>query len=634
MRIFLLPALFLLSATAFGDNRGNGGDLVKNGGDGQVIEFRNLGLAVAEQLQNLNGTCKTLVPFSPLDLIRVIYRARIESSEEELKIGERRVEAINYPTLGRIVFHRPSFLANKNQKQFVTHEFLGLLNVADTKGEEEYGLSKFLVSLLERADCRAPVSQRKWARKWIADDQVHFLFAFPQEILRYDLTRDSQAGPLAVPSAKAARWNDQWYFGHALQVCDAGGKCLAGSQAPLPLHEFGFVGGRLVQSLLGVRDGANPFDRFYSFENLRIVNPATGGAYSLRLEARRGNQNLTPGEEFNYSLVREFHELAPNVGMAIADQYSGDSRRGFSILKMEWKERNVGKNGTLTARAEDSAVTEVRAGGDLLKLSQRFYSANNQAVPQTLFPVKAGAYVVGDEGSVFETDGLEKVAIVEGPVADVAEYGDYLIVLSAGRILVYNEKWHLQGEFTPAVSPQAIAVQGDSLRLFSMITDQKLFVDTKSVNDFFQKKRSCLMGREALARFSAREVYRVGDTEYALAAAEGCVLKRAASGPWVAWMGVQKDPAQVHFNEAGTLYLVDQRSSVRALALESRDETLLANFGDEFVKAVFRPNEIELNMHQAGRVKEYLRKVLINYDGRILKDGGFWNKYPNEISWN
>lgn len=623
-KLFLL--LTLIPQLAFaGTEGGNGGDLVGNGGDGQVIEFRNLALDVAEKLQQLNSSCQTLIPLKPLELIKSAYRARIESSEEELTLRGKRVEAINYPSQNRIIFHFPSFVANKNQRQFVIHEFLGLLNLADSRGGEEYGLSKYLIELTERPECQSLVSKRRWTKKKIYGDTVYFQFSFPGELLSYNLASESQgpATPTPIASGNFALYQNEIFYGYPRQVCTATQQCIPGSQVPLLLHDFGFQNNRLFESIMGVSDAADFFETYYNFNNLQITNPATGDSFALKLETSQSNEDKGPGEKYRYSLARSFHEISPTQSLAIADQYSGDYVSAYSLVRFDFSDNPTGISDTSVFRNQDFVAIHVRHKKDFLRVHQRFFYPTSSSIPQEVFPAQGTRFLVTDEGSVLDTQNLARVALIEAPVEDVAQYGDYSVILSAGRILVYDEQWHLQGEFTPEVAPQGLAIKGDTISLFSMLTDQELFVEKHDINDLKKKQRRCFLSREEIENFKPTESLLIEGETYALA--PGCVLK-SENGKWQAWMGMQKNPAAA-INVNNVLLVVDAKAAVHALDLKNRDETLIAKFNLDFVSAKRVDGLLELTLHHPNQAKDFFRQILLTPEGRIFGDRFFWKHH-------
>ena len=623
-KFLLLRLAFLLTLplTAFAgtENGGNGGDLVGNGGDGQVIEFRNAGLALAEKLRGLNATCQSLIPVRPLDLLNVVYRARIESSEEELKLQGRRVEAINYPSLNKIIFHSPSFVLNKNKTQFVAHEFLGLLGQADVKEGEEYGLSNFLVDLTRRPECQNQVSKRRWINKKNEGDTAYFQFGFPGEILSYNLSSESQGQSDATtgPARNFAFRDNTLYLGHHREVCTTKGSCLPGSLMPFLLHDFGLHGNRLLLSIVGFRSSEDFFETYYNYDNVQI---ATGNTtYSFQLATYPNNNSQRPGDVPRYSLARNFTYLSPDQSIALVDQYQNDSVTGFSLARFDWSP-NTAPNGKEVFRNQEIVITKVRHEDVLLTATQRFYLPTISTVPQNIFPAQSGKFVLTDDGSVFEVASLQRVAVLEAPLEDVVSYGDYTILLSAGRLLIYDQAWHLQGEFHPAVAPQGLGIKGDTIFLFSMLSDQKLFVEKQDVTEFFKKKRNCFMSAEEAKKFQPEQIVSAGAAQFAFSAAHGCVLRKEES--WKPWMGMQKNPsATLVIGE--TLFVVTKNATVYSLDLKNREETLIARFGMDFISAKTQNENLELTLHHPAHTKDFLRRVILTPTGKIAGDRWFW----------
>jgi hypothetical protein len=619
-KFFILLLALPSIALAGTENGGNGGDLVGNGGDGQVIEFRNLGLALAEKLRALNGTCQSLIPLRPLDLLNVVYRARIDSSEEELKLQGRRVEAINYPSLNKIIFHSPSFVLNKNKTQLVAHEFLGLLGQADLKDNEEYGLSKFLVELTLRPECQAPVSKRRWIKKKIEGDAVYFQFGLPGEILSYHLGTESQGPTLSAPgpARNFGFLDNTLYLGHHRQVCTASGSCLPGSLVPYLLHDFAIHGNRLLLSIVGFKSAVDFFETSYTYDNVQIASG--NSVYSFPLATHPSNNSPRPGDSPRYSLARNFTYLSPNQSIGLVDQFQNDSVTGFSLARFDWA-RNTSPNGKEVFRNQEIVITKVRHGEELLTSTQRFYMPTISTVPQNLFPAQSGKFVLTDDGSVFAVENLQRVAVLEAPVEDVVSYGEYTILLSAGRLLIYDQAWHLQGEFHPAVAPQGLGIRSDTIYLFSMLSDQKLFVEKQDVTEFFKKKRNCFLSAEEAQKFQPKQIVRAGGEEFAFSEPQGCVLRKDQG--WKPWMGMQKNPAAT-LVIGETLFVVTKNSAVYSLNLKNREETLIARFGMNFVSAKTQNENIELTLHHPAHTKDFLRRVILSPNGKIVGDRWFW----------
>jgi hypothetical protein len=621
LKIFLL----ILSGISFAGEEpgGNSGDLVGNGGDGQVIEFRNLGLGVAEKLLQLNGSCQTLIPLKPLDLIQIVYRAGIESSEKELILRGSRVEAINYPAQSRIIFHLESFDKNQNKKQFVVHEFLGLLRLSDEKDGQQYGLSKFLVELADRPECQRPLSQRRWTKKIQNGERIYFQFGFPSEVIPYNLSASSQESPIAVPAGTFSIWKNNLYFASGRGVCGLQG-CIEQSTVSGAVSDFGFLGDRLVENVTKFRNANDYFSVGYDFENLHIADLSSGESYSLKLETSQDNSNLSGAKKYRYSQIRNIKPIGQGLGIGIADEYEDGKLSSFSLVRFEWSAfKNPLKNPTTDyQRVQNYIFTNHYRKNEKLNLTQKFIYPVNQAVPQEIYPVHQGQFVVTDDGSVYETSrGLLKVAVLEAPIADVAEYGDYTIALSNGRVLIYDQKWHLQGEFNASTAPQGLAVNGETVTLFSMLTDQQIFAEKHDVNDFFKKKRSCLMSEAALQKFapSAEETFLFNGSTFALSMADGCVLKLEGK-KWQRWLGLQKNSTVYPFLEKGVLLSVSKAAAVYSVDILDREETLVANFNTPMEKGEVKNGALKLRLRPANFAKEFIREVVLTPEGRIVSD--------------
>jgi hypothetical protein len=628
MKALLLGFILPLSALA----NGNGGDLVGNAGDSQVIQFRNLALGMAEKLQDVNASCRTLVPFRVLDLIRTVYRAHIKSTNDDLTLNGNHVEAINYPALQQIIFNSPAFDRNQNKPQFVLHEFLGLLGISDVRDGSEYGQSNFLLGLANRPECLSPVSARRWTKKTIDGDLAYFLFQFPGSVLTYDLARNSQAETLPAPDSSASfeLAAGTPYFSYPQNICTAGTapSCLTGGKVPWLLHDFGRIGDHWIESIQGVRDTDNVFETYYSYDNVQVVNPTNGNMFSFQLLPLEDNQNLSPGEKYHYSLPRDFVRLTKNQTIAIVDQYSGDALSSFSIARFDLRQADGPGHVTETmTRADGTFLQRVQHGNDDLVVFQRFWFPSAASVPQNIFTAQSGKFALLDDGNVIDPETLESVAVIEAPIEDVGSYGDYTIVLSAGRILVYDSDWHQQGEFNPAVRPAGLAVRGDEITLFSMLTDNRIFVERHDVTDFFKKKRSCLVSQERLAQFIATDTLAIGGQTFALDVADGCILKRDGQA-WRAWMGMQKNPAFViPFMEKGVVVTAEANATLYSLNVLDRDETMIAAFARDLRCAEKKDGSISLTLHKAGFDDNYLEQVILTPDGKILSDQEYWKQF-------
>ncbi len=373
---------------------------------------------------------------------------------------------------------------------------------------------------------------------------------------------------------------------------------------------------------MGARNENDFFEYAYRYDNLRTVNTRTGSVHSLRLETKPSNDQKQIGEKNRYLLPRAFTYLNEQKSMALANQYQAGSLEAFALVLLEWMENE--KN---SSTQNDPLTFESRNEVETLRVSQRFFYPTLSSIPQELYAAREGKFLLTDEGSVFSTDSLERVAVLEAPIEAVASYGDHTIVLSAGRLLIYDQEWHLQGETQPSVPPQGLAVSGDTIFLFSMLSDQKIFVEKQEVNNFFKKRHGCFLSAEKLANHNPEKVFELDGATFSLAALDGCVLKLGENGKWQAWMGIQKNPAYVFpLLEKGLLLIADKRSRLVSVDLLHREETTIANFNLDLVNARQRGNLLELDMHEPGRAHDFLRRVTIDAQGKIVEDKEFWNR--------
>lgn len=131
--LLIYLALTILSQSTFAGPR-----TIGNGGDGYSLQFVTSAQTVLSYLQKYQ--------FEGIDtnaLAKTIDSAKVESTDEDLKLNGMNKDAINYPSENRIVFNRARWnsLAGKERLALVLHEYLGLLGTDDTN----YQLSKLVL---------------------------------------------------------------------------------------------------------------------------------------------------------------------------------------------------------------------------------------------------------------------------------------------------------------------------------------------------------------------------------------------------------------------------------------------------------------------------------------------------------
>jgi hypothetical protein len=152
--LFICITLAILSQSAFAGPR-----IIGNGGDVHALEFVTTAQQVLSYLQKFK--------FEGLDtkaLGQAIDSAKVESTEEPLKLNGMDKDAINYPTENRIVFNskRWGSLATNERLALVLHEYLGLLG----KNDANYQFSKLLLQdmTLRGASEVAIQGKNSWVR--------------------------------------------------------------------------------------------------------------------------------------------------------------------------------------------------------------------------------------------------------------------------------------------------------------------------------------------------------------------------------------------------------------------------------------------------------------------------------------
>lgn len=595
---FLFLLLLLVPHAEAMEKIGNGGDLVANGGDSHVMEFRDLAIGVASRLENLNRSCQDLVGINPTRLLLKAYSAKIESTKEELYLNGRRVEGINYPSEERLQFHLPSFLQSENREQFSVHEILGLINIPDLLAGERDGLSKYLVELSHRPDCQRVESQSPWSKKVVLGDRIFFQMDLPRSLLVYDLKKQAQDSSIAFPSGAQgfAFKGEDLYFGFERSICSAANPeaCFFLKDKYTYLYDFGFAGESLFATQRWFLDSELPEGNqpLYSIDALRIAD-----SHSLMLGKMDGQRKfvgigMRTDNDANWrQLAGSFVAVGSNRVMAIVNQYKAGFLYGHFLLAVE--------------------------EGHPLRIQQASLPPTIYGVPSAIFPVKQGAFAVLGDGYVVDAKSLRIVASLGMPIEDVAEYDGFTLVLARGEVYLYNSEWQLQGELQPAKRPYAIAAYGGEISLFSLSPGQTLSVETVTGNDFYRKRRGCFLSQEKIDRFVPRELISVGQDIYSAYATEGCLMKKDSSG-WLAWMGISKNTAAL-LPFPGMLVEADKDSRLFALDLGRREESLVANFALDLLSAYKNSDEtITLELQRPDEYSGSARRVNLDSTGKII----------------
>jgi hypothetical protein len=135
--IFALLSQSVLASVAAGPR------VIGSGGDVYALQF----VSSAEQvLQYLQKT-----PLRSIDLValeQAVNSAKVESTEETLKLEGMDKDALNYPAQNRIVFSRKRWeaMATNERLALVLHEYLGLLGQKDASYQFSKNLLKDLTT--------------------------------------------------------------------------------------------------------------------------------------------------------------------------------------------------------------------------------------------------------------------------------------------------------------------------------------------------------------------------------------------------------------------------------------------------------------------------------------------------------
>lgn len=132
IKLFLILVIGFLSQFSFAQ-----GSVVGNGGDGIAIEFQNLARGISQNLESSPSDAG----FSVKIFAQLTREAEIRT-ENRLFLRDREVDAINYPTLKRIVISRSRWLITSRSVpamvSLVFHEILGLMNIQNDEFVKKY----------------------------------------------------------------------------------------------------------------------------------------------------------------------------------------------------------------------------------------------------------------------------------------------------------------------------------------------------------------------------------------------------------------------------------------------------------------------------------------------------------------
>ena len=109
---------------------GNRGGMDAGGGDGDALEFKQIGLCVATELESFRGLSDNGKGFE-----EALNDADISFVRKQLYIEDAEVGAKNFPEEGLIVVNRAHWQSLKSspelKQRLVIHEVLGLMKVGD-----------------------------------------------------------------------------------------------------------------------------------------------------------------------------------------------------------------------------------------------------------------------------------------------------------------------------------------------------------------------------------------------------------------------------------------------------------------------------------------------------------------------
>lgn len=127
---WFLVVFFSVAFSYAGPQDSHGGSIVGNGGDGISIEFRNLARGIYQNLQISGGQ----LAFDGQRFQRLVEEADIQT-EDRLFLRGKEVDAINYPTLEKIVISRQRWATTSRSVatmvSLIFHEILGLMDIHD-----------------------------------------------------------------------------------------------------------------------------------------------------------------------------------------------------------------------------------------------------------------------------------------------------------------------------------------------------------------------------------------------------------------------------------------------------------------------------------------------------------------------
>lgn len=137
-------------------------DKDRGGGDSLELEFKGLGLSIAEQLR-LMPSQDAIAAINPSKLYDTVKSVRIVSSPTPLFLDGQERDAINYPLLKKIEVSKERWekLTEEQKRGLVLHENLGILGLQD----ENYELSSRFFAALKKANVQSALKASQLCQK-------------------------------------------------------------------------------------------------------------------------------------------------------------------------------------------------------------------------------------------------------------------------------------------------------------------------------------------------------------------------------------------------------------------------------------------------------------------------------------
>lgn len=414
---------------------------VGNGGDSKAIEFVDQVTALAERLSQFSQDCSERLGFDLSALMLAIKQTMVQSTDDVLWLGDRRVEAINYPKAKLIVFNREDWKSNSEKWRFVLHEYLGILGIYES---QQYEKSKRVLKLAEDRACLQNQIVHRWRRAIQKGPLVYFLLEEYPAIKRYNLEANEELGELLLESVASDFDVDEKYIYYS----------------------------RGRQVLRSDLDG----------KNVQPIFSAEGTIGEIRLVG----EHLAIGSRPNALLETKIYVLAKDSGMV-------SDKRVFRFGPLGWSynsPRNTLYGYSMGMKPKDIFALNLDKG----KILDRWDSPydGEYSLGKRLFSSPDGQWVIDSEGHIFGAKTLHFAGSFSQPLEDIRYYENYPLTLHGRRLRVFSPDFFQVGFADLARAPQGLFVWQNSAYAFSLESFDELNMEMVSLDSFFAKVNLCL----------------------------------------------------------------------------------------------------------------------------------------------